>query len=52
MSEARRAEPGFRTLFESARGLCLVLESDAPRYTIVALSDACARATMTIFPSH
>lgn len=30
----------FRALFESAPGLYLVLQPDAPRYTIVAVSDA------------
>ncbi|MDI1446378.1 ATP-binding protein [Polyangium sp. 6x1] len=43
----RTADPDFRTLFESAPGLYLVVEPDAPRYTIVAVSDAYARATMT-----
>jgi PAS domain S-box-containing protein len=47
MSEPRGLSPDFRTLFESAPGLYLVLEPDAPRYTIVAVSDAYARATMT-----
>jgi PAS domain S-box-containing protein len=47
MSDARQAQPDFRSLFESAPGLYLVLEADAPRYTIVAVSDAYARATMT-----
>ncbi|MGA0610804.1 ATP-binding protein [Caldimonas sp. KR1-144] len=37
----------FRLLFESAPGLYLALRPDAPRYTIVAVSDAYARATMT-----
>jgi signal transduction histidine kinase len=36
--------PNFRTLFESAPGLYLVLERD---FTIVAVSDAYLRATMT-----
>ena len=40
-------DPDFRLLFESAPGLYLVLRPDAPRYTIVAVSDAYARATMT-----
>jgi signal transduction histidine kinase len=40
-------EPSFRVLFESAPGLYLVLLPDAPRFTIVAVSDAYARATMT-----
>jgi PAS domain S-box-containing protein len=41
------SQPDFRILFESAPGLYLVLLPDAPRYTIVAVSDAYARATMT-----
>lgn len=41
------SEPDFRTLFESAPGPYLALLPDAPRYTIVAVSDAYARATMT-----
>ncbi|MDI1483449.1 ATP-binding protein [Polyangium sp. y55x31] len=47
MRGPRTADPDFRTLFESAPGLYLVVEPDAPRYTIVAVSDAYARATMT-----
>lgn len=43
----RRPPPDFRALFESAPGLYLVLEPDAPRYTVVAVSDAYARATHT-----
>jgi PAS domain S-box-containing protein len=39
--------PDFQTLFEAAPGLCLVLLPNAPHYTIVAVSDAYARATMT-----
>ena len=31
--------PDFRVLFESAPGLYLVLRPDAPRYSIVAVSD-------------
>jgi PAS domain S-box-containing protein len=46
-SSPRKSEPDFRALFEASPGLYLVLESDAPRYTIVAVSDAYARATMT-----
>lgn len=41
------SEPDFRALFESAPGLYLVLLPDAPRYTIVAVSDAYARQTRT-----
>jgi signal transduction histidine kinase len=39
--------PDFHRVFESLPGLYLVLEPDAPRYTIVAVSDAFTRATMT-----
>jgi len=39
--------PDFRTLFEAAPGLYLVLRADdAPRFTIVAASDAYLRATL------
>ncbi|MCA1664045.1 MAG: PAS domain S-box protein, partial [Myxococcales bacterium] len=41
------ALPDFHALFESAPGLYLVLLADAPRFTIVAASDAYLRATMT-----
>lgn len=37
----------FRLLFESAPALYLALLPDAPRYTIVAVTDAYARATLT-----
>jgi PAS domain S-box-containing protein len=47
MNAPRRLDPDFRALFESVPGLYLVLESDAPRYTIVAVSDLYARTTMT-----
>lgn len=47
MTARHRAQPDFRTLFESVPGLYLVLEPDAPRYTIVAVSDAYARQTLT-----
>jgi signal transduction histidine kinase len=40
-------EPDFRTLFESAPGLFLVLRPDAD-FTIVAASDAYLRATLTV----
>jgi len=43
----KSSNPNFRTLFESVPGLYLVLEPDAPRYTIVAVSEAYTRATMT-----
>ena len=39
-------DPDFRVLFESAPGLYLVLAPD-PAFTIVAVSDAYLRATMT-----
>lgn len=39
--------PDFRALFESAPGLYLVLDADPPHFTIVAVSDAYLRATMT-----
>lgn len=39
--------PDFRALFESSPGLYLALLPDSPRFTIVAVSDAYARATMT-----
>jgi hypothetical protein len=32
--------PDFRSFFEASPGLCLVLRADAPRFTIVAVSDA------------
>lgn len=38
------AAADFRTLFEATPGLCLGLLPDAPRFTIVAVSDGCARA--------
>lgn len=39
--------PDFQAIFESAPGAYLVLEPDSPRFTIVAVSDAYAAATMT-----
>lgn len=42
------ATPDFRSLFEAAPGLFLVLLPDGPRYTIVAASDEYLRATMTV----
>jgi PAS domain S-box-containing protein len=47
MMDTSSSEPAFQTLFEAAPGLYLVFLPDAPRYTIVAMSDAYARATMT-----
>ena len=39
--------PDFRSFFEAAPGLYLVVRADAPRFTIVAVSDAYLRATLT-----
>ena len=47
MTDRYPSKPDFQTLFEAVPGLYLVLLPDAPRYTIVAVSDAYARATMT-----
>ena len=41
------SKPDFETLFEAGPGLYLVLLPDAPRYTVVAVSDGYARATLT-----
>ncbi len=41
------AVPDFRLLFESLPGLVLILKPDAPRFTLVAASDAYLAATMT-----
>lgn len=38
--------PDFQALFERAPAACLVVLADAPRYTIVAASDAYLRATL------
>jgi len=38
--------PDFRALFEAAPGLYLVVTPDAPRYTVIAVSDAYLRATL------
>ncbi|HSV44791.1 MAG TPA: ATP-binding protein, partial [Ramlibacter sp.] len=40
--------PDFKSIFESVPGLYLVLLPDAPRYTIVAVSQAYASATKTV----
>ena len=47
MTDTHPSEPDFQTLFEAAPGLYLVLLPDAPKYTIVAVSDAYMRATLT-----
>ncbi|MCA1792104.1 MAG: PAS domain-containing protein, partial [Thioalkalivibrio sp.] len=47
MNQAHESGPDFRALFESAPVLYLALEPDSPRFTIAAVSDAYARATMT-----
>ncbi len=39
--------PEFRSFFEALPGLYLVVRADAPRFTIVAASDARLRATLT-----
>ncbi|MDB4970183.1 MAG: two-component hybrid histidine kinase [Myxococcales bacterium] len=39
--------PDFRALFEAAPGLCVGLKPDAPRYTVIAVSDAYLAATKT-----
>lgn len=46
-SPIEQEAPDFRVVFESVPGLYLVLLPDAPRYFIVAVSDAYAKATMT-----
>ncbi|MES2886088.1 MAG: PAS domain-containing protein [Pseudomonadota bacterium] len=46
-SEAPSSAPDFRLLFESLPGLVLVLLPDAPRFTLIAVSDAYLAATMT-----
>ncbi|MFN7145122.1 MAG: sensor histidine kinase, partial [Myxococcota bacterium] len=43
--------PDFRALFEGCPGLYLVVTPDAPRYTIVAVSDAYLAATLTTRPA-
>jgi|GEM_PF-912232 len=40
-------EPYYRAVFESIPGLYLVLKPDVPKFTIVAVSNAYAEATMT-----
>lgn len=47
MIEPQLPEPDYRALFESAPVLYLGVQPDAPRYTIVAVSDGYARATIT-----
>jgi PAS domain S-box-containing protein len=47
MTTPHCVQPDFRALFESLPGLCLVLEPDATRNTIVAVSDAYTRQTLT-----
>ncbi|HTV21177.1 MAG TPA: PAS domain-containing protein, partial [Polyangiaceae bacterium] len=46
-SDAGLCDGPFRALFESAPGLYLALAPDAPRYTIVGVTDAYCRATLT-----
>lgn len=47
MDATAASQPDFRSLFESLPGLYLVVEPDAPKYTVVAVSDAYLRATRT-----
>ena len=47
MSPALPPTPDFRALFEAVPGLYVVVLPDAPRYTIVAVSDAYVHATQT-----
>ncbi|HEU4727463.1 MAG TPA: ATP-binding protein [Kofleriaceae bacterium] len=49
VTSARHGSPvlDFRKLFEAMPGLYLVLEPDAPRYPIVAVSDEFAHTTLT-----
>lgn len=42
-----RSEPDFRSIFEAAPGLHLVLAPDAPHFTMLAASDARLAATLT-----
>jgi PAS domain S-box-containing protein len=46
-SESQLPVPDFRALFESAPGLFLVVEPDAPSFRMVAVSDAYLEATKT-----
>lgn len=39
--------PDFRLVFESVPECCLILKPDAPRFTIVAMTDAYNKVTMT-----
>lgn len=47
MNRVLESAPDFRAIFEAAPGLSLVLMPDSPRFTIAAVSDSYARATMT-----
>lgn len=47
----RTVSPDFKTLFEASPGLQLVLLPDAPRFTIVAATDAYLHATKTERPA-
>src|SRR5262245_55735371 len=46
-SDGHQAKPDFQSLFEAVPGQYLVLLPNAPTFTIVAVSDAYADATMT-----
>lgn len=47
MNAERPTEPDYRLLLQSAPDLYIVLATDAPRYTIVDVSDSALRATNT-----
>ncbi|MCA1790134.1 MAG: PAS domain S-box protein, partial [Thioalkalivibrio sp.] len=47
MNRVLESAPDFQAIFEAAPGLSLVLVPDSPRFTIAAVSDSYARATMT-----
>ncbi len=42
-----RLEPDFRTVFEAAPGVSLLLAADRPRFTMLAVSDECLAAMLT-----
>src|SRR5262249_17278920 len=46
-SDRHQAKPDFQSLFQAVSGHYLVLLPDAPKFTIVAVSDGYAHATMS-----
>ena len=46
-TDSQHVEPDFRALFEAVPGNYLVLATDVPRFSIVAVSDAYLAATLT-----